>query len=481
MINQKYKIIIQNKQLKWIYILVAGVILFYVLLILSKMIYHFPSSDFTSSITKIWFMSNTGMGKTIYWYSDYYPFLQYPPFASFIGAIIYSFINNLAAVLYIEILLMILFCFFGFLFLKQIKQLTWLDTVIYFLIFLINPVTTGWFFKYGRTTEFLGWVCLIFIFGFVYKYKDKELDKGIFLLIIPLTLSILSHPTAFLLSFFPLGGLIISKIKKPKQIAILIFILFFVMVLSSFWVFPMVMARISGKYVSLILTPWGDIGPLEKIVYPIFFSILALIILILKRGSRYMIWPILLVSIIYSTGLERITPIYNSIPPRPYAILLILFLIFESKKEWLKINLLILAIILFSLTSLFFFNSSIIKFSSSDSFFNSSINLLGKNSADSFLIIKDDSYSSEVVNDIYSYVPIYLNYTTPYGWFSQEETPNLYNLKKDLNSDNCSLIKSALIELKVKKVISDKCDFLSNECKLSLIDKENKVCLYKVN
>jgi uncharacterized membrane protein len=274
-------------------VLVALFILLFVLISSSRMVYEFPSSDFSSHLAKIYFMHDTGFGKTPYWFSGYYPFLDYPPLSSIIGAFFFSLTENIGLSLYLLMVLIVFLFFAGFLFLKSIKKWNFKETILFFLLFLANPVTSIWFFEVGRVTEFLAWASLIFIFGFVYRYKDIDLDAKFFWIVIPLSLSILSHPAIFFLSFFPLLVLFISKIKKPKQILFLAASVLIPLIITSFYWFPMLQERLGHSYAfNLSETYFSNLLPVERF-YAFLFPIAAFLFLFFKKIPNTPLFPCL--------------------------------------------------------------------------------------------------------------------------------------------------------------------------------------------
>lgn len=453
-------------------IIVFALILLFVLVKSSVMIHDFPSSDFSSHLAKIFFMHDTGFGKTIYWFSGYYPFLDYPPLSSIIGAFFFWITKNIGLSLYMLMILIVFLCFTGFLFLKSIKKWSFKETLFFFLLFLANPVTSVWFFEVGRVTEFLGWVSLIFIFGFVYKYKDSDFDKKFFLIIIPLSLSIISHPASFFLSFFPLLVLLIAKIKKPRQIFSLCLSVLIALLITSFYWFPMIQSRSDQVYAfNLSSTYSSNLLPVERF-YAFLFPIIIFLFLFFKKNSKHTLIPLLILAVIYITHLIGFIPVYNYIFSRSYAILILLFLIVDSDISITKKKLFLILAILFSISSLVFFN--FVTISDYDAA-KKSINLLERHAPENFVIISNN-IDQGIIKDVYSYAPIYLNYTTPFGWFTQAETLDLANKRRDLNSQNCTLIKSTSDELKVDLIISDECSLLE-DCGFKLVDKEDYLCL----
>ena len=465
--------------LKNVFIIVALFILFYVLIYLFPMTYIFPSADFSSAVAKIWFMSDTGFGKTPYWYSGYYPFLQYPPISSLLGAIIYKLIGNLGASLYLEIIGFMILGFLGFLLLKKIRNWNLKETIIYYLIFFVNPLTLPWFFKIGRTNELLGWILAIFSCYFIYKYKEKDLDKKFFLIIIPLTLIIISHPVAFFLLMFPFLGLFISKLKKPKELLKIISVIVISLILTSFWWIPFFTVRVvESQYVEV----FGEV--LNKIklerFYSIIFPLTAGLFLLTKRISKYMSLPIILISVLYITDAYMLFPLLNTIYARSYAIMILLLLILEFKKEDLNKIWVLLLIGIIALAGFAVYNNPgnhYDPYAITKGDYKDYTDLFARNSPDSFIIISKYSYHPET---LYSYAPVYFKYTTPLGWFYQEETKDLNLLKENLNSENCSILSNSINKLNVNLIFSDKCDIISN-CiiNFSKIDSQGEVCLYQ--
>jgi hypothetical protein len=144
----------------------------------------------------------------------------------------------------------------------------------------------------------------------------------------------------------------------------------------------------------------------------------------------------------------------------------------DSNISFSKSKILLSIAILFSLSSLVFFN--FITINDYDSA-KKSISLLERHEPGNFVIVSGN-IDQGIVKDIYSYAPIYLNYTTPFGWFTQAETIELADKRSDLNSLDCTKINQAVDELKIELIISDECSLL-DKCGFNLVDKEDYLCL----
>ena len=207
-------------------------------------------------------------------------------------------------------------------------------------------------------------------------------------------------------------------------------------------------------------------------VYVFLFPVIFFFFLILKKNRNHALIPLLILAVVYITHLIGFIPIYNYIFSRSYAILILLFFIVDSEVSITKKKIFLTLAILFSISSLVFYN-----FVTIDDYDSAkkAINLLERHDPGSFVIISG-GMDQGIVKDIYSYAPIYLNYTTPFGWFTQAETLELATKRSELNSQNCTLIKSTVKELNVDIIISEKCSLLE-ECGFNLVDKEDYLCL----
>jgi hypothetical protein len=474
--------------LKKIYVIAAATILLSVIYQLSLMTYFFPANDFMGTIAKIWFFSESKFGISPYWYSGMHLFDLYPPFGIILAYFIYNIVGNLGASLFLEVFVFIIILLIGFFLFGKLKGISKLDTFFLFLIFIINPITTSWFFKYGRTTEFSGWIFFVFVLYFAYRYKERSLDRYFPLIVIPMTLMLFSHPAPALMSSFPMLALLISKINKPEQFLAIILAILLSLLISSIWWLPMIKARSTGDYVNFVelrLSSKG-VGFLEYLIYPVLFTSLALYLIFSKKNSKYTAIPISALVIVYLvfvislvTENKMLLSIFNTLSLRIFPIAIFLILVAETKKEWLSNKRIIVVAALFSLGAIYFINPINYPYSTDNALFGDSVKLLERNEPGRFIAIYNDNYFPVT---LYSYAPIYHNYTTPYGWFVQQESSELALLKKDLESGDCNKINSAIKKLDVKLIISDQCEKLMNECKLMKIDNEKSVCLLqKVN
>ena len=85
----------------------------------------------------------------------------------------------------------------------------------------------------------------------------------------------------------------------------------------------------------------------------------------------------------------------------------------------------------------------------------------------------------------YSYAPVYLNITTPSGWYkipSEDYFNKLREFGNSIKSNDCGFLIENARYLKNEYLVSfnEDCNFLET-CNLSKINKINNVCLYKFN
>ncbi len=195
-----------NGKVFYLIIILLSIYLLIRLIDQSKIITDFPfdfANDISSHMAKVYFLDNFGFRGIIpYWYNGYDLFKFYPPLWFFFTWLIYKIINNIQLAAYISIILIYIFAIIFFLMLGKKLNISRKKTIVFFLFFLANPIAIGNFLRVGRVSEFLAWTIFIFFFTIIYIYKDKnkKIDKKFLLLSIVGALLLLAHQTVFILA-----------------------------------------------------------------------------------------------------------------------------------------------------------------------------------------------------------------------------------------------------------------------------------------
>lgn len=480
-----------SKHFWYIAIATLALILIVKLIQLSKMIYLFPSDDFSSHITNLFFLKEYGFHNIApNWYNGMVILRYYPPLLSFFGYLIYSVINNVQLAFYLSILGIIVIGFFGIYLLGNILNLSKIKRLFLFLFFYSNPLTIPWFYIIGRVPEMLAWTLVFYLLALLFYYKDKNLDKKFFIfLTVILTLILLAHPLILTLSLFLVFGLFLIKNNKEKLKIIISLII--VPILSAFWLIDFI------KHMNILQYAPSNrlyIHPTEviySILIPLIFLGIFYLYLKIKRIKKKELLfylPIVFISILYITHLFLYIPFIKSIEPRTYGILLItismiLILHLRPNKKALKlisIGILILSLII---TLIYFTKYNSMEYSLYNEKNIEILNLLPL-VKEKFIVI--EQYGDINKGRIYAFSAVNYNLTTPLGWEIQETSKEIMevesNTKEFINNEDCESLMNILENLGVKEVIAhqDKCSFLQT-CGLNEKERSKLYCLLSTN
>ena len=485
-----------NKYLYYIPIILFALILIIKLLQLSKMIYLFPSYDFSGHLSFLYFLKEYGFHNfNPNWYNAYggdIVLMLYPPGFSFYSLVFYQFIDNIQLAFYLSIAFLHVIGFIGILILGKVLKFSYIKRIFLFLFFYANPVSIPWFYFNGRLPEMLAWTLSFYLLAIIFYYKNKKLDKKFYILTpIIFSLMLLSHPLITLLFAIFFLGLFLIKSNKEKTKIILSCL--FILILTSFWLIDF----IKGYNIIAAYTPSYRIyeHPTE-VFYSILFPLLFFIILffnikikkvIMKKEILFYL-PLMLIALLYITRLFLLIPVLRSIEPRSYGILLILIssLLILNLKINKKAPKLIYFVTFFILIIIPII--SFVRYYEPLGFSlytedNKDILTILPTVKDSFIAIGKNSYA---MHHLYSFAAVKYNLTTPFGWGMQEIQPEVKRDKKDLetsiNNKDCKSFSMVIEKLNVKEIIAykDKCDFLKT-CNLNVKAKTENYCHLIVN
>ncbi len=468
----------------YLFIFVLTIIAVLELLQLSKVIYYFPSTDLSSHIANIYFINNYGFHKIIpNWYNGYISFLVYPPGLFFLSIPFYKIINNPQIVLYALLILSLLIGFVGTYFLGKILKLNSIHKLFLFLFFYFNPISITSFYIIGRLPEMLGWSFSFFYIYLIYKYKNKYLDAKFFTIIPIMAITILAHPSIFILSSSFLLGLFLIKSNKERMFIIISLLIS--LLLTSFWLIPAFNEGITyEKY-----QPFFNISlPTERILSfltTIIFT--GLLFYNLRKNKKEILFysPVILISFLYITKLAGYLPILVNVHPRSIALFLILasliiFLTSNYDKKLIKNSLIITLQIMPIIFLIIFFYKNVDNYPLYNSQHQEAISLLG-DVKDKFIITGKSNMDIRT-KDTYSYAAVKYNLSTPFGWDLITVSYRDYskNLTEAFNNGDCNKINNITNELRGKEIISgyESCDLLK-KCGFEKVKSTNNYCLYK--
>ena len=462
---------------------------------LSKIVYLFPSYDFSAHISHLYFLKEYGFHNVANnWYNVYggeIVLKLYPPLFFFYSLIFYSIINNIQLAFYISLISVHVIGLIGVFILGKVLNLSIWKKLFLFFFFYANPITLPWFYINGRIPEMLAWTISFYLLALIFYYKDKKLDKKFYLLLILLLSSmLLAHPLIVLLFLFVILGFFLIRNNKDKLKIILASI--FVPIITSFWL----VGFIQGYSILQSYQPsYRFYEHTTEVIYSILLGLASLFVLYLnlrfKKFQKKEIMffsPVILISFIYITGLFLLVPLLRSIEPRSYGIFLLLItslLAFNLKLKTnkkrsnaFKISIALLLCVLALISIFRYDNLSFTLYTEKN---KEILDILPKING-SFIVIGENNYD---MHHVASIAAVKYNLTTPFGWgmreVQKEVKEDKINLKNSIENKECKLLNETLNKIKVKEIIAynNKCDFLKS-CNLTEKNKTENYC-YLIN
>ncbi len=475
----------------FISIILLAIVLIIKLIQLSKMIYFYPSYDFSSHIANLFFLKEYGFHNIApNWYDGLVVLRYYPPLFFFFAYLFYNLITDVQLAFYISFVGIIILGFFGVYLLGKLLKFSMIKRLFLFLFFYANPLTIPWFYIIGRVPEMLAWTLVFYLLALLFYYKNKELDKKFFiLLVIILTLILLAHLLVLVLALFLVLGLFIIK-KKKERIKMFISLII-VPILSSFWLIEFI------KYVGILsYTPSYRIyeHPTEviySIVIPlIFMGIFYLYKKVKKINKKEILFyiPLILVSLLYFTNLFLYIPILKSIEPRTYGILIttismVLILDLRPNKKAMKLISIGILILSLAITTIAFVRYNNVDFPLYSEKEIGAINLLSSINERYIVMGKNGDINKR---HIYAFGAVKYNLTTPLGWGIQQASEKVKDIEKEvkesINNNNCERLNKIISDLRVKQVIAnkEKCNSLE-KCGLIKKEESEQYCLLEIS
>ena len=480
---------------KWLYIpiLILGANFIIRIINQSKIIHTFPLdkvNDWSSYIAQLFFLRACGFHSFCsYWYNGFITFKLVPPGWYFFSYIINLVTRDYLLTAFTSLVLIFLLCFlivykFGKKFMINKEK-----RILFFLLLFTNASAIGNYIRLGRLPEFFAFMLFVLFSFIIIYYKNREFDRNILLIIPVYSLLLLSHQTyAVLSSILWLSLFLVKDVISKIKIMLLILTSF---IIDSFWIMPYIkefynsagitqpigrnLLSFSGKY--LLENIFTAIIPI------IFLGILFICLKDKKYDKREVIFysPIALISILLLFRITFIIPVLKYIYADVYIGFLLfftLFLFFEKFKIKRVYFIGILIICIISVMINMFYTPWFVEYTQ-----------LEKDTLEIFEDVKtnflvSESYSiTSYGKAYYSYAPIYLNITTPSGWYkipSVEYFSKLEGIRISIENKDCGLLIGNMRYLNNDYLIAynKDCEFL-NGCNLKEINQINNVCLYK--
>jgi len=488
---------------KWLYlpILILGTYLIIRLIDQSNIIYIFPLdkyNDWSSYMAQLHFLKVCGFHNFCpYWYNGFINFqINQPGFYFFIYPL-YLLIKDIQLTFFLALILILLLSFLALYLNRDRLGISKTKSLAFFLLFFGNAISIGNFIRLGKIHQLFGWFNVIIIFIFLLVYKDKKIDKN-FLFIMPFYFfSILSHQNLAIISTLTILGLFL--IKDLRERIYISLILLVTWIASSFWWldyiknFPSTTSKtiIVGQTLSKISRATYSDNIVAILIPLAFFIIFYLYLRSSRNRKKELIFfsPILAIAILLLTRLILFIPFINQVFPDAYSLMLLFFMIymffkidFNLFKKYKKIF--IYGIALVSILSILLNIIFTPTFTKHTELEKDTIEILKKVES-KFMVLNSPSRRTSYPEAYYSYASIYLNLSTPSGWYpsmaSKEYVNKLSEPENYLESGDCLKLRKSLYDLKVKEVISynDSC-YTLYKCEFSQKANKNNVCLYEI-
>mgnify|MGYP001591395294 FL=1 len=482
-----------SKRLLYIPIILLAINFIFRLIDQSKIMWNFPLdlvNDGSSQIAQLFFLDSCGFHKFCpYWYNGFINFQLTPPGWFFFSYPLSLILNDYLKTFFISSLIIFILAFITIYKFGIINNINKTKSILFFFLLFTNAAAIGNYIRLGRIPELFAFFLFVLFAFIILYYKDRKLDWN-FIFIIPIySLLLLSHQTfAVLASLLWVGIFLIKDWKQRKFIFLTVIIS---LLIDSFWLIPYIVNFFTSAGIIL------NIGPnllsldreyllenLFSIIIPIVFLFIFFIYIKKNNYNKKEILfysPVILISFLLLFRVTAFIPILMQIYADVYMGFILFFAFFIFFKNF-KINkIFFIGITLLALLSVVINMVHTPLFIKHTQLEKDTLALL-KDVKGKFLVTESYSKTS-YAKAYYSYAPIYLNLSTPSGWYKIPSAAYFNTLREFQNgvtNKDCNIMKERAQELNNKYVISynKDCEFLSS-CNLEKVNMINNVCLYK--
>jgi hypothetical protein len=467
----------------------------------SQLISSFPldfTNDWSSYMAQLFFLKECGFQSFCpYWFNGFTTFLLISPAWFFFVYPFYSLTNNVLLTIYLSLLVTYVSFFVLFISFGKLLKLSRLKSIFFFTFFAANAIAIGNFVRLGRIHEFFGLFFLIFLIFLFLHYRNKSLDKKSLLIFPIYTIVILSHQTTAILASIFIFSFFLTRNVKEK--AIISFYVLLSLIASSFWWVPYISNFFDSLGKNIVLTEnLLTLNPeyLLQNIATTFISLAVLLVFYLYVKSNNLNFkkefiffhPVLILSLLLLTRILVFIPVIKYVYPDSYNYIFIFFILFfflKTNLDYFKKNLrniLTISILFISILSIFFnivHTPLFVPHSPEDKLTLETLEYVdGK-----FMIVFFPEQAS-YAKAYYSYAPIYLNLSTPHGWYSYTNQPYMdivQSIGSYLQEKDCTSLVSSLTNLNTSNLITynEHCATLRN-CGLIEVHTNSPICLYKL-
>ncbi len=465
----------------------------------SKMLKYFPvdyNTDGASYMAQLFFLKSCGFHNICnYWYNGFVNFLHSPPGWYVFTLPIFNITKIVNVATYISMIIIFLLSFIIIYYCYGKINFTKFERIALFIFFFGNAIAVGNFIKLIRVHELFAWMNFLIFFFIIYYYKDKPIDKRIYLISLVYTFILISYQSVGVIVSILFLSLFL--VKKGKEKIYVLLAALFSLILSAFWWLPAILRFNDGGIAALQQGIW--LLRFDKLNFytNIFATIIPIIFLITfylyynknkDKNELLFYLPVIVLIFIFLFRVYPFIPFFGNIFPDPYLVFFIFFISFLFFKIKFSIKLLkllpyiIFIIVLISLTfSVFRTPLFIVPNSSLNIDIENSLSKVNK----SFLFFGELGSYIQIKN-IYSYAPTKYNISTPFGWYPEvKNVEYLDSYYKNVNDNfvkkDCKNFKKYVLLFNVTDIITidNDCDFLLS-CDFKFKHSFNKICIYSV-
>jgi len=489
---KKYKV---NDYWLLIAVIVLFIYFFIRLMDQSSIASEFPldiHSDYTYHLARIHFMEKYGYDSAVLnWHNGMSNLLRYyPPGFFFFSLPLQMIFNNPGLTMFAAVALIYLIALLFFIYFYRGMSL--IKRIAFFIFFFGNPIAISYLLRLGKIPEMFGWLWFIPAAALIFYYKEHKLD-AYFLAFFSVigALTIISHPSVFIVLSLLMASLFLVKGNRERMLIILSGVIS--LVLSSFWWYRLVfdaskVTLASYSPMSWLLAEGPHLGDKAlSIAIPIIFFALFYFYYKEKKDFLFYLVP-LAIAVLLITRIIVFIPYLNRPAPDTYNfffIFLSLYLLFNTKFDAKLLNYINYLIILLPIAGIIFSIMITPWYTSHNRVSENMISLMPYID-DKFIILKHPDYNApDYPNYLYSYSAIYYNLSTPAG-MEIEQIPSWFknkvnNLENLIENKDCDMLKSELISLNTKYVISyDKYCSVLKDCNFVEERSVNSACLFKL-
>lgn len=503
---------IKEKTRRWIYVFVIILLFFYMLLRFvdsSQIINTFPfhyTNDISGLLAMLHFLETQGYHAHItQWY---YPegftlYDTYPPGWGFFAYPFLQLFGDVKIAAFASLIALYITAFFVFLLIGKMQKFSWAETIAFYFLYFVSPMSVGDYIRQMRMSQLTGSVFFLLTIALLLYYKDRKIDRNYFLAAPLFALVIISHSAqTILMGIFALGMLLAKKGLKEKILACSPFIIGIMMSLPL-WLYLFLKNAGGQEVTSVLYSRWlldftggfkfSNIAGM--LIAASLFAIFAIYFYSLKdrtqRKRDIMFYaPLLIFNLLFLFRLVPFIPLLNNLYGDPILQILSFFsllLFFQAlnNNPGTKIKtLLILALFLMPLIFIAASEYHTIKFVKPTPEETESSSIL--QFVERPYLILGNTSERMYKRAIYSYGAIYYNVTTASGWSNDQATRGQFErisvLDKNFMDKNCKGIMESAAVLNLGELISygeEQCRIFGN-CGFRHKITKGQACLYAI-